>query len=429
MAESKLRNLLGQLYNRSMAIGGTSAFVWGVLCALLLATAIVWVDLVWELSSFTRASVTWLAIGGLFTVGGLLTWRAHRNSSNIALVSRLDRAGNARGQIVAGWELSNASAKGSTLSQGMAMIAVQRAATLADSVSHTLVAPWRAARGSFISVSGAALTILGLSLMMPRMAHTQWLRFSDPYGDHPPYTNIVLALEPGDAHVVYGQGLDIEATVDGPQVEQVDLVMSNGDESIPMFLTSGGKWRASIERFTESTTYFVTAGRARSARHRIEVQTVPRIETVQFVVHPLPYTGKKRYEGPMPADGIVGLAGTRIEITASSNRPLAYGTVRITDGQQSKTIMLAEKLSENQVHGSFEISNSGKMELRVTDQDEQQSVDSVNGSITMLEDQRPLIRLTQPKKDSFATARYLVACYGCCRRRFLVSLACRFFDV
>ena len=56
-----------------------------------------------------------------------------------------------------------------------------------------------------------------------------------------------------------------------------------------------------------------------------------------------------------------------------------------------------------EVAGQFEIKTSGKLELRVTDIENQESRDSFNTSITRLTDERPFIRILQPREASLAT--------------------------
>lgn len=53
--------------------------------------------------------------------------------------------------------------------------------------------------------------------------------------------------------------------------------------------------------------------------------------------------------------------------------------------------------------GEFEVVRDGRFELRVIDVDGQASQDAFSGAVTVLADQRPFIRLLQPKEKSLAT--------------------------
>jgi hypothetical protein len=187
-------------------------------------------------------------------------------------------------------------------------------------------------------VAGAvALVVVGF----PRMARALWLRFSDPFGDHPPYSAVVLQVEPGDISVIYGQGIEVRASAGGAPVDRVELVLEPDGasaEKVPMFPEGNGRWRAAVANITSSGRYFVQAdrARARSSRHRIGVVTVPRLADVRFRVVPPAYTRRSAYEGPLPAGGLAGLPGTRVEVWATSNRPLKSGTLLLASAQGTR---------------------------------------------------------------------------------------------
>src|SRR5262249_6551988 len=80
-----------------------------------------------------------------------------------------------------------------------------------------------------------ALVVLGL----PRLAWTQWLRFADPFGDHPPFSRVLFQVQPGDVQVIYGAGLEIRVATEGQSVERLDLVLESDGaehaEMLPLF--------------------------------------------------------------------------------------------------------------------------------------------------------------------------------------------------
>ncbi len=132
----------------------------------------------------------------------------------------------------------------------------------------------------------------------------------------------------------------------------------------------------------------------------------------------------------MPKEGVSGLAGTKVDVFLRSNRPLSGGTLDLwcnrpsgaqagetpapqneTAAPQGKPETLAMKPIEpgsQEVTGQFAIAGDGKFECRVIDKDGQASQQTFSGTITMLADQRPFIRLTQPPKTSLATPNALL---------------------
>ncbi len=171
-----------------------------------------------------------------------------------------------------------------------------------------------------------------------------------------------------------------------------------------MFSEPGQRWRTTLTQVTEPTEYYVRADRARSRRFRLDVVTVPLIESVRFRVTPPAYTQEPSYEGPLPKIGLSGLPGTSVLVSAKSNRPLGGGelTVQGRDGTLEFPLQPPAEGS-HEVSGGFAIESAGKFQLAVTDVAGQSSQDPFGGSITLLTDQAPYVRLLAPQQYSLAT--------------------------
>ncbi len=130
-----------------------------------------------------------------------------------------------------------------------------------------------------------------------------------------------------------------------------------------------------------------------------------RIESLRVEVTPPAYAqGIGSYKGELPSEGVAGLAGTRVRLIAVSNRPLSGGVIAVTIAKQTAEypMQLAAGKGDTVV-GEFPITADGKFELRVRDVDEQSSRESIAAAITLLSDQRPFVRLMQPRSVSLAT--------------------------
>ncbi len=409
MHNPPLRAQLGRLARRVRGLGGVLGLGCGLLAAGLTVLAGAWADLVFELSPALRlaALCAALLVGPALALAVL--WRCGRRALPAVLARRLDQIASARGEIVAGVDLLDDSRKFNPLESGLAVMAIERAAALARDVPGSRVAPARPSLVPSLFVvllaGGAALLALGL----PRMAQAVWLRFSDPFGDHPPYSAVLLDVEPGDVKVIYGDGVEIRAHASGAPVDRLELVLEpagQAAERLPMFPEGDGRWRAAVANVTAPGRYFVRAdrARARSPRHAIEVITVPALKSVRFRVTPPAYTRRSAYLGPAPADGLAGLPGTRVEAWATSNRPLASGTLQVAAAEATRSIELVPTgQAAHEVYGSFEIRADGKLDLRVRDVAGQQSRDAFSASVVLLRDERPFIRITEPREVSFAT--------------------------
>jgi hypothetical protein len=399
------------LRRRVMLIGGVATVGWAVVILFVLAVVAAWFDLLWELSPETR-----LALDGLLVVAGLMAvgfglWRAWSRTGRPSLARRLDRTAGTGGQILSGYELSRSTwtiAPDQPLTQGLAGIAVARAATLAEGIPPAEVVPLRGMARVAAGLAATGLAALGLIFFLPALTATQSLRFTDPFGDHPPYSRIVFHVEPGDVRVLYGGGLDVLVTTEGPPPDRVELVLCADDagheEALPMFQGREGQWRTVLTRVTSDARYYARARRSRSHQFKIDVITIPKLVDVRFRVVQPEYARRAVYQGVMPDGGIAGLAGTQVQVWAQSNRPLSYGSLTlVSDGQQQNVRLDPVEGSPDVVTGSFEIRSAGPLSVGVTDVAGHQSREKFSGSIVLLPDEKPFIRVLQPPPLAFAT--------------------------
>jgi hypothetical protein len=428
---------LRRIRRRLLGIGTAAAAVWGLAAVTLLLLLGVWLDLLWEFPPQWRIATFWAAgIAGaaLLAVLAAATVRAARDA---AVARRLDREGGVGGTILTGWELSRqqwaaraclADAPNRSLTVSLADMAVADAAAAARQVPLRKVAPLRPLGRSLGTVCLLWTAVAVLAVCLPGLTLTQWNRFTRPYSDVPPFSLTEFEVTPGTTRVLYGSEVEIRVKVTGAPVEQLELVLqtANGQEPpLPMFPESGGVWRAVLAKVVEPTDYHVQAYRARSQKYRLGIITVPLIESGKVRVEPPAYTNRAPYDGPMPKDGVSGLPGTKVQITLHSNRPLQGGVITIygqtgmpapldandkkageTPAPRGKPSTFAMKPIEaggQDVVGEFLISGDGKFECRVIDEDGQESQQTFSGNVTMLADQRPFIRVTQPEKMTLAT--------------------------
>ncbi len=429
MTSTAIGSHLQRVRRRLWLVGSATAIIWGTVGASLLILVGVWFDLLWELAPQARIAATSVALAGGLIVLGLITAIVARSGANRRVARRLDNAGRCGGEIVTGWELERLPTEPEErtlppLSAGLAWMAVRHAAGAAAAVPATSAVPARPLRRAFGSLAALIAAVGLIALCVPGLAWTQWSRFTNPYADVPPFTRARFVVLPGDETVVYGDSLEITAMVTGAIVDELDLQLEYDDgtlESLPMFLDPEGRWRTSLAKVVTPAVYHVRARRARSAKYRIDVITVPRIEQVLVDVTPPKYTGQESYSGPVPKDGIAGLPGTKVVVRVTSNRPLSSGTITIAwgdagiesaDGDDESVATASEPITvtmqpiderADEVSGEFQITGNGKLQLRITDTAGQLSREEFTTTVTLLTDERPLVRLLQPRRQSLAT--------------------------
>jgi hypothetical protein len=360
----KLAQSLANLRRRLLGIAVATGLGRGIAIMIAVLVGWMWLDLVLDFPGAVRAGAAWLSIllGISLAVWAVLSMSGHGTLR--ALAQRLDEVAGTRGQILAGVDLAQQT-HASAISSGLAAIAVDRAGALAEKVPTAKAAPAQALRWPW-AAAGALLAAIGVvALCAPQLARTQWARFTDPFGDHPPFSRLHLSVEPGDVKIVYGQGFDIRMTADGAALDKAEIVLAGeggNDDVLPMFGEGGSKWRATVANVTAATDYYVRAGGSRSKKFHVDLITVPHLEGVRVRVTPPAYTHLPPYEGNVPQGGLSGLAGTKIEIFAKSNRPLSGGTIDIEGG--AKVAMTG---AGNEATGGFTLEKAGKITVHVID--------------------------------------------------------------
>ncbi len=411
MPSARLQDYLRRIRHRLILIGGTSGVCWGLALIGLVLLASVWLDLLWELSPQWRLGASASALVAGLLLFTLVLARAITSARYSHAARRLDHAANGGGFIVSGWELSQQlgtekATTGSRLTAGLASVAVDQATQLAETVPASQAVSFQPLRKAAGTCGVLALSTALAALFLPTLTGTELNRFLNPYSDVPPFSQVRFAVQPGDSQVIYGSDLEIEAIVVVGSAEQLQLILDDGtdEEVLPMFSEPGQRWRTTLTQVTEPAQYYVRADRARSRRFRLEVVTVPLIESVQFRVTPPSYTNEPSYEGPLPKNGLSGLPGTNVIVSAKSNRPLSGGSFTVEGTNGTQEIALQPLSAEShEVSGGFIIDSAGKFELAVTDVTGQSSQDPFNGNITLLTDQTPYARLLAPQPYSLAT--------------------------
>src|SRR5271157_1725584 len=160
-----LQTQLSRLGWRARGVGGVSGLGWGLVAMVLTVLSSAWADLVFELSSGLRlaALATALLAGLVLTIA--VAWRSRRRAAAAALARRLDQVVAARGEIIAGVDLLQERRTFGPLGDGLAGIAVERAAALARDVPGGRVVSVRpvlaAALAGGLLAGGVGLVALG----------------------------------------------------------------------------------------------------------------------------------------------------------------------------------------------------------------------------------------------------------------------------
>ncbi|MCO8123254.1 hypothetical protein NHH03_16010 [Stieleria sp. TO1_6] len=410
---------LHPIRQRALLVGLLTALAIGFLLVLVCLVAGMWVDLTFPLPVAVRRLV--LPAAGLGAIATIILLMRHSRAarSDQEITRQIDEVSQANGKVMAGYDLLHRSADDATgagenvnpFSQALSALAARQAEQVCQRVDAVEVVSAAPAKQWWVKAMIAIAAIALVALIVPRMAWTQAQRILIPMESQLPYSPTSLSVQPGDTEVLFGADLEVTATIDGPLVDDLELVLRYDDQSqetLPLLAETDRQWRTYLTRLTQPADYFVRARQTRSESHRLGIRMTPQITSANCIVTPPTYTRRARYEGPIPERGLVGLEGTKVQVAMTSNRPLASGQLRLQygDANESVTLSVPTEQSENSnqsVQGEFLISRSGHFSMSLVDVDGTPSGESVEGTITVLEDQKPVVRMLEPKPISLAT--------------------------
>ena len=325
--DEKLLEQIERLARHRRRVGWLRALLWSLTAVGAGLLFLGWLDLLSALHNVLRA----VGVVAVFALAIVVVMKAVqaalRAASARRIASDVDHASETGGEVAAGLGLTGIDTR-HPLTAGMAGIAVRRAARITAALPETAIEPARRTRQALQYVVILAAAIAAVALLWPDAFRTELLRLSQPWEDHPPYSRHAFRVRPGDATVKYGESLTVLTMVLGQPAEQLDLVVrqeDGGQVSMPMFEERDGTWRSQLTEITAPVTYWVRADDGWSLRYKVRVIYTPEFESITARITPPAYTHLAPAERPIPPSEIAGLPGTRVAITARSNRPLSRG--------------------------------------------------------------------------------------------------------
>ncbi len=256
----------------------------------------------------------------------------------------------------------------------------------------------------------AAFVAVGFALPYRDIVGAVLPRIFAPTGDHPPYSPHRFAL-PDDLTVIYGDDLEVSAIHDGPvPTDPVALMVRSpaGEHRLPAFHDGEGRYFQTIENVTTPIEVSFTTGRARSRWTPVTIRYQPRIGTTRLRITPPAYTGRPTREFYPGEQGLRALKGSRAELFVTANRPLVDGVLRFMnpdapDPEASSWRRDAEVSGEHTVRFSWELEESGLIEIWVEDPHGTRNATPYRLSQKVDPDRGPTVSITEPGLFSLAT--------------------------
>ncbi len=282
------------------------------------------------------------------------------------------------------------------------------------------------------AVSALVLAIWGGWSIFPR--------YFEPYADHPPYSHLTFTVSPDPARVAYGDDIEVKVTIGGGSPEEVRLVTedetsvrqspcfragpqafeANGSEANGSEANgseaNGSEANGSeantftqrIEKVTRPLKFWFAAGQARSRWQRLDLILTPKIVSLKITIIPPDYTLQSPQSFLVGQKPVRALKGSRIELTAFSNRPLSDGVLSIqpVEGREAPAEVKATRKSATHSVGlTWQVNCSAQLKLALVDVDGNRSREEFTFYQEAFPDNKPEIIFEHPKPLVLATPK------------------------
>jgi hypothetical protein len=232
-------------------------------------------------------------------------------------------------------------------------------------------------------------------------------RFTDPRGDHPPFSRLQFEVTPARSEVLYGNQLEVRATVRGRPVDKLWVVArgTTNETRSTMFLAPDRSFFQTLVNLREPTEFFVTDGKARSKRFPISIRYTPRITFVEMSTAFPEYTGRTAKTAKLSDEVQSFPEETRVTFRAASNRPLRDGELVLTPllGGAVRRLPLTIEAQNTMVGGGFTLTEPTSFTLTVRDVNGLACAEPRQGRFKVLPDERPQLAVLEPGRNAVAT--------------------------
>lgn len=243
----------------------------------------------------------------------------------------------------------------------------------------------------------AGLTILGVS---PRSSRIALARLFAPYGgtEWPKQTHlrVVAAAE----KVARGEPFTLEVAVAPgdrvPSSGKVTYTYENGDR-VTEALRPGedGTFHGRIEAVTGPFDFAVVAGDDRTAPRHVEVVPPPALQEVNVELVPPAYTGLTRATLASGRTQVRAVEGTRVEVKATANKPIAQAVMYRGDTPAREPV----KLDGARLSTAFTMLDSLPFWFALRDRDGFKNQEVTRYEVHTLKDEAPRVVIEDPISD------------------------------
>ncbi len=175
--------------------------------------------------------------------------------------------------------------------------------------------------------AGSVLVLAVMVLVMPRVAHSAWLRFTEPFAGHPPYSRTEFELSSTPTPLLATMDVAVRVRTSLVVPRTLELINRDTGEAIETTEVGPGVFVATLARMTEEITLYAQAPTGRSRTITITPIDKPMIERAavrvfvqgeEFLSVDIPIVGR--------VEPIRAPVGSRVEFMAIAS--ISLGGVR-----------------------------------------------------------------------------------------------------
>ncbi|MGD9611451.1 MAG: hypothetical protein AB7V22_00955 [Kiritimatiellia bacterium] len=359
---------------------GESVRLWMGILLLLGAAAFAGYHLATILSQSRRAIACW--------VDGLLPTR--------------------RRPVLSALELAEAPppAESSAFGSYLVETALEQGRQAVDRLSARQLLPRAQLRRDALRLAAAAGVWMLLGLAWPVPLRTHALRILAPTRDVPPWSRLAFAVVPERPRAIYGDSLEIAATVSGPLGRAPVLFEMRVNGHVYRsagFREATNRFVHRLERVVQPLQFCVRAGRARSRWYPLDVLYQPRIASAKVVLTPPAYAGLPPREFYLGGQKLAGLRGSRVALDVAANRPLRRGFIQLAHSDGTESRIDGAATGDHSIHFEWTLESDAVAALRVEDPLGTPNAGTHEFTQELLPDEPPVATLLEPPRYSLAT--------------------------
>ncbi|MFC1544521.1 DUF4175 family protein, partial [Gemmatimonadota bacterium] len=316
----------------------------------------------------------------------------HDPTLQATLLSAVELGGREDEAPAAGWSPD--------LIRGLVKVAVRKChlAAYPETVGRRAL---NRAAGAFAITAAAAAVALLLSPPFLRQGARAMVPWNDAAASNP-YS---IAVAPGDTTLAKGADQRVEATLNGFDAERVEIAVKEADEEDwirwPMIVDAvAGSYLYMFVDLEGDLDYQVFSSGVASDVYSITVKELPFVESMELVYHFPAYTGLSPQTVEDGGD-IAAVRGTEVRFTVAPTLPVAGGRFQMDTGTQIPLSMN----EDGTLSGALTVTENASYRVELDDVEEGNSyIASPEYLIDVLTDQPPVVRVSEPGRDTQVTS-------------------------